>query len=357
MDSAPAFASLRPRPGMTDAPIKTATPAPLPRRAPPCPCRAHIGVHAKPEQRFDLPRRAHHLIDVDVADGGVPADVVLEIALRLRGHAVARADEVRDQFRFQLALRLLHARARRHIERGIIAEVTEKEMRQLMRERCELHRRRMVLVDLQAIARRRLARRPHHADGARRGIARVDPAPVDIVLLRARHEARHALGLDGTVREKRGGIRRQRLSLGVVAVIDERHRAERPQDKERPRALLGRPAEALLPVERRGSKAQPRLLHLQQHGVERREIAQPGDEFKEREVIPALRIEARLGDELIEQRSRCVGGEQIVLLGQGGQVPWARASWCAAAASAIRPLPSLMVRSGAARCAATRLEP
>ena len=60
---------------------------------------------------------------------------------------------------------------------------------------------------------------------------------------------------------------------------------------ELPSTFLGGAAEALTPVTRRCGMTQSRLLHLQQHGVERGEVANPDDKVEQCLAVLALCVE------------------------------------------------------------------
>lgn len=78
--------------------------------------------------------------------------------------------------------------------------------------------------------------------------------------------------------KRKGGLG-QGLSLGIEHIINELDGAEVAQHDERTRVGFRPSSEAFPPVPWPRGKAEARLLDIQQHRVERRNVAEPNGEF------------------------------------------------------------------------------
>jgi hypothetical protein len=58
------------------------------------------------EQRFDLSRRAHDLVDIDVLNSCVFFCILREVCLGLRVHPIAETNNKRNRLRFKFTLRM-----------------------------------------------------------------------------------------------------------------------------------------------------------------------------------------------------------------------------------------------------------
>src|ERR1700730_8856048 len=138
-------------------------------------------------------------------------------------------------------------------------------------------------------------------------------SPEDVLVARKFPKPSDLNIADRTASEKRGHILRQVLTLRVHDIVDKSDRSKRPEDHQRSRAFLWFATESDPPVGSRSRIGKTGLLHLEKHGVERREIAQPHDEIKERLVVRGLAVETGICEQSIEKGTRHLDLKQASL--------------------------------------------
>src|SRR5262249_5577450 len=140
-----------------------------------------------------------------------------------------------------------------------------------------------------------------HPDRSCAAVTCINPVPLDVLPGQERNKGRQAAFIDGAASEEGSDILGKIFAFGVQDVVNECHRNEGPENQEGSCSVLGGTTKTLTPVAGRGGVSQSRLLHLQQHAVERREIAKSYDEIQQRLVVLTLGVEPRVKEQLIEQ--------------------------------------------------------
>jgi RNA 3'-terminal phosphate cyclase len=178
-----------------------------------------------------LPGSAHHLIDVEVADGTVLSYEIRQIRLRLRHDPVSLANDKGNTFGFELHLLVTQMPSVRYVEGPVDTKMSKEKVGEFVRQRHEANWRSMVFVDEHPIdvALFVVCCLSRAADRAGLSVARVEIIPKSILAV-CPLPKRFDLSLaDGAVGEEGGNILRQLLPLCVGHIIHKRDRTEWPQ--------------------------------------------------------------------------------------------------------------------------------